>query len=450
MKQSRIRRSIVLASALGAVVSPMLGTMTAAHAVVPAGTTVVAAAGSDTTEKLMSDLQANGYTTSSTVQFFNIPANLKTGVNFTVPGDSATLGCAADTIWSRDPLAPAANTAPTKGVSPFGSGAGRNYLAVENSGTGPNANAANPPTTTPAGADFGCVDVARSSGGPRTTTTGDKLTFEYYAYAMDAVSWATTSLKSPSTLTRQQITDIYDCAVTNWSQVGGTAGGIQRYFPQPGSGTRSFFISDVLVGKPGSYSPPTVAQNAACPSDPKFIEENEGTQISRLDLDKAILPYSAGVWANMESNRINPSLDLRQGAQLKGITTVAPQPVINGTPIQWVGTNNDYELDTAGVVTEANISLNATPNYPGIRYVFNVLDNAGARPGYVAAKGLFGFTNSSGGAKSPLCDNQNSGSAQAVLAQNVLLSNSFAPLGTNDIGGHNVAGATCRLFNVTS
>ncbi|MDP9072647.1 MAG: substrate-binding domain-containing protein [Actinomycetota bacterium] len=400
----------------------------------------------------MTQLQQNGYGTATT-PFFSVPANLATGVNFVVPGQNDG-SCPEDTTWTRDPMAPAANTTPTEGVAPFGSSAGRNYLAAENNATstGPNANPANPPQTTAAGTDNNCVNVARSSGAPRTSTTGDKLTFQYYAFAMDAVSWASTSVKSPATLTQAQLSAIYDCTTTDWSQVGGTAGTIQRYFPQPGSGTRAFFISDIL-GKPSSYTPPAASTVPGCPSDAKLIEENEGQQIARVDIDKAILPYSAGVWSNQESNRINPTLDKRVGALLKGITTASPQPVIQGTPIQWIGSNNDYELDTSatGVVKETNVKLNvvapATVNYPGIRYVFNVMDSGGNAGGFAAAKSLFGFNNVSGGTKSPLCDNQNSGNPLSVLALNLLQSNSFASLdATTNIGGNNAAGATCRFF----
>ena len=398
----------------------------------------------------MSALQSSGYGTSSAV-FYNIPANfVGQPATFTVPGQNNS-SCGEDTVWSQDPLAPASNTAATEGVAPFGSTAGKKYLVAEHAGTGPNANAANPPTTTAAGTDAACVTMARSSSAPGVNGDGSNLSgFEYNAFAMDAVSWASTSLRAPATLTQAQLLNIYNCTVTDWGAVGGTPGPIQRYFPQSGSGTRSFFISDIL-GQASSYSPPTGV--AGCP-DPILIEENEGQQILKADTDTAILPYSAGVWDLQQSNSINPTLDRRVNqfgavAQLKGITTAATTPVV-ATPIHWVPTNHDFELDTAGVVQETNVKVNITsgsPAYPGIRYVYNVLDPA--NPGYAASESLFGFTNVSGGAKSPICDNLNGTNNNSIIALNALQSAGFALLnGTTNINGNNAAGSTCRQFKV--
>ncbi|NHA00348.1 hypothetical protein G5V59_10145 [Nocardioides sp. W3-2-3] len=48
---------------------------------------------------------------------------------------------------------------------------------------------------------------------------------------------------APATLTPAQIVGIYKGEITNWSQVGGTAGVIAPKIPQGGSGTRSFFVA---------------------------------------------------------------------------------------------------------------------------------------------------------------------------------------------------------------
>ena len=53
-------------------------------------------------------------------------------------------------------------------------------------------------------------------------------------------------MKAPATLSRAQLVGIYDCTITDWATVGGVAGPIQRYYPQVGSGTRSFFSTDIL------------------------------------------------------------------------------------------------------------------------------------------------------------------------------------------------------------
>jgi ABC-type phosphate transport system substrate-binding protein len=421
------------------------------NCVVSGPVTVVAAAGSTVTDTLMSQLQSSGYSQPN-VQFVNIAAHLSGTVS--VPGDitSNNLGCPNNINWSQDRLAPASNSPPTQGISPFGSAAGADYLAFEDGRTGPNPSPPAPPT--PTGTNFDCIDVARSSSPPRTSATGDKLTFRYYAYAMDAVSWASTSIRAPATLTQAQLLGIYNCSVTNWGQVGGIPGPIQRYFPQPGSDTRSSFTTDIL-GQPNSYSPPTTAQNPACPSNAVLVDENEGQQVAGADTDTAIMPYSAAAWDYQQSNSINPTLDRRGNVfgavmELKAITT-ATTPVVVASAIHWVSGNHDYELDTSstGVVTETNIKLNSPSgvNYPGIRYLFNVLNSDNNTPGYQAAMLLFGFTNTPGGAKSPICDNLNNASNQSSIARGVIQSSSFAPLNsTTNINGNNSAGSTCRSF----
>ena len=470
MRKTLLTRLAMGASVLAVLAAPIVNAMPA-HAVLPSGQDAVAAAGSDTTEKVMTGIMQdldNRTINGHTVRAYNIPAspaaydNNTTGVSnhqYHVEGDA---NC-ADVNWVKDPLAPGSNTAATEGTAPFGSGAGKKYLVAQNAGTvsGQSGSA--------------CVDIARSSSGPGVANPPDGqnlASFEYYAFAMDAVGWATTSLKAPGTLTRKQITDIYDCNVTNWDQLpGGVSGPIQRYFPQLGSGTRSFFISDILVGKPGSYAPPTVAQNSACPTDPILIEENEATAVANADLDKAILPYSAAVWSYHAQNSINPTIDRRNGARLGGITTTTDDTsdtstaVIKASPVRWDSVGRKYRLDTTaasgcgtptvgtnpcGVVKETNVkqeigSANfneANGNYPGIRFVYNVLDNS--RASYSDAFALVGFNNISGGVKSPLCDATSSGTGATEFA--LILQFGFAPLNNTGGGTANNAGATCRKY----
>ncbi|HEX3541272.1 MAG TPA: substrate-binding domain-containing protein [Acidimicrobiales bacterium] len=437
--------------------SPLLGPLTEAHAVVGPGVTVVAAAGSDTTQGLMSLLQQQGYGTTAT-PFYNIPANyVLAGVgSVTVPGQNNS-SCGDDTTWTADPLAPASNTAATEGVSPFGSTAGKKYLFAEDSGTGPNANTANGGTTA-SGTDYGCVNVARSSSAPGSLTgsSTDKAGFEYYAYALDAVSWASSSTRAPATLTQAQLLSIYNCNVTDWSQVGGAPGPIQRYFPQVGSGTRSFFATDIL-GQASNYAPPTGI--SGCP-DAVLVEENEGQQVKATDTDSAIMPYSAAVWDLQQSNSINPSLDRRVNTVgalqiLHGITTAAT-PAVTAVPVHWNGSNHDYELDSTTQVVESNVKVNlaagATPVFPGIRYVYNILDSAlTANNNYAAASSLFGFDNSSAGAtaKSPMCSNTGASNNQQIAIGSIQ-SAGFASLNTTgNFNGSNVSGATCRLLKPT-
>ncbi len=59
------------------------------------------------------------------------------------------------------------------------------------------------------------------------------------------VAVATTS-NAPATITTAQLVGIYQCTTNDWGTVGGTAGQVpQPIIPQPGSGTRSAFLSNL-------------------------------------------------------------------------------------------------------------------------------------------------------------------------------------------------------------
>lgn len=401
----------------------------------------VMAAGSDTTETMMAAIMANhdgqSITTSlgtGTLHTANLKAVPSSNINVTGDQDCP------DATWTPGSLV--YTPPPVQWVAPAGSSAGRDYLGQQESY---------------AAGQKGCVDIARSSGNPRSqaSTALEKSTFEYYAFALDAVTWASPSLKAPATLTKAQVKGIYNCTFTNWDQVGGTTGAIQRYIPQNGSGTRSFFLSAYGITSGDlattSGSCPAVKETGLSGATPVAFEENQGATIAPVDIDKAVLPYSAAVWSYQFANRVNPTLDKRNGVRLGGMTTTQAVPV-KGIPVSWNSVGRKYQLDSGagGVVNEANVSVanpsfNSSTDYVGIRYVYNVLDNAGNLPGYQAASKLVGFDNSIGGAKSPLCDNQNVGNADGQFDYAAILSYGFAPLSTADpTGTQNLAGSTCR------
>jgi phosphate transport system substrate-binding protein len=279
--------------------------------------------------------------------------------------------------------------------------------------------------TAPAG-QKGCIDIARSSAPPRGLAS-DPASFEYYAFALDAVSWASPSLSAPATLTKAQLKDIYACNITDWSQLpGGGSGPIQRYFAQTGSGTGSFFQSDLLDGQD-----PFTVSSPSCPA-PKRLQQSQGVGIANADYQKAILPYSVGAWAFQANNKVNPTLDVRNGVRLGGITTTAP-----GNPAEWNTSDGVWQLNASGVVNENNVKLNnPTPTYPGIRYMFNTIDTVS--PNYAEAAAIVAFTNVPAGTKSPLCSGAN---------LSAILSFGLAPLGSaGNPGGSNLAGARCRKF----
>ncbi len=119
---------------------------------------------------------------------------------------------------------------------PVGSGAGKALLY----GVGNNAD----------------VTFARSSSALNATEVGAGL--QAFPFAVDtlgvAVSGATTH--APAKLSGAQILAIYKGTTTNWSDVGGSNGTIKPYIPQSGSGTRSFFDSQMTAlngGTPITY-----------------------------------------------------------------------------------------------------------------------------------------------------------------------------------------------------
>lgn len=442
MKTSLLQKGVGAAVALCAVAGAAALAPPAQATPYTGNNIVVTAAGSDTTQNFMTAYLAryNNKTTvvaGKTVYTYNAPSFPTTA--FTTFGDK---DCIQDISWTQ-----AATTGLANRQAPSGSGAGLDFLV------GQNAEAAT---------QKGCVDIARSSGGPSSIAGRPSRytsTQEFYAFAMDAVTWSSPSLKAPSTLTRQEVQDIYACNITDWSQVGGTSGPIQRYLPQSASGTRSFFLEQygVTAGMLATVVPgscPAVKDNAvANPAGGAAIkfEENQGKTIESVDIDRAILPYSAGVWSYQAANSANPTLDTRNGVRLGGLTTITGP--VKGNPVEWVATDRAYQLNfsSGGVVSEGNIkqanpAFSLTNDYVGIRYVYNVLDNALGLDGYEAGAALVGFDNIAAGDKSDLCANDGAASGEAY-ARALVLSQGFAPLDSaaNPLASNNAA-STCRVF----
>ena len=487
MKRTLFKKGLAGVAALGVVAATLL---TAGAPNAQAGPTkVITATGSDTSQDFM-DVILNGTGNNYNLHALILP---NPGGTQTIPGDA---DCASKT-YTSDP-----GLIPPNLLAPNGSGAGRDALKAQESAA--------------AGAN-GCFDIARSSGAPRAIGAGngkDSATMEYYAFALDAVGWSSTSLLAPATMTLDQLRSVYNCTFTDWAQVGGSSGPIQRYQPQPGSGTRSFF-QGVLGFDPATFS------NVGCPAviDTQLdnsglpLEENHLDQIDNAGYQKAIAPHSAGQWAFQANLSINPTLDHRRGGQLKSLTatrTVASIATTSGSstltapanntffgldtgasvtgagipanakivsvatngktavmssnatatgsatltlldlaanPVNWNGTgglfqpNTSSPLNPRGPIAESNVAPQnvAVAAYPGVRYIYNVLDTP--LPGYSEARGIVGFNNVGGGVKSPLCDGSNFSD---------ILSYGFGPLPSTTPSSvdpsKNLAASTCRKF----
>jgi len=135
-----------------------------------------------------------------------------------------------------------------------------------------------------------CIDYIRAAR-PRASTDVACASGGYcfVAMAKDAVTWATdATTHAPSNLTTAQLSSIYTCTVTNWSQVGGTASTIQPFLPQTRSDLRSTFLSMLGVTTPGAC----VSDLASGAHPNGWLQDNEGTNPSLMNNPNAIVPYS--------------------------------------------------------------------------------------------------------------------------------------------------------------
>lgn len=131
----------------------------------------------------------------------------------------------------------------------------------------------------------GCIDFARSSRVKNPSTDGDLV---FVPFARDGVTWIRfpkseggSTYNAPGNLTTADLKGIFECTITNWSQVGGQDATIEPYLPQSGSGTRSFFLAAIGVTAPGG-----------CVNQPSGFPENSGQAVPAEDRPNAIVPYS--------------------------------------------------------------------------------------------------------------------------------------------------------------
>ncbi len=360
-------RAIRVSSALAAAAVVAAPALPSAQAVPPPNTTVdeLAVVGSDTTQDVMGSYSTAWTSMSTNDNMRNVRAF--GGGTQTVPSDSVA-SCTAKT-YAVAPTAPGAGQI----VAPNGSSAG---LAALNASVT---------------AGDGCVDIARSS---RSRSTSDLASNQFYAFATDSVTWAAFPDPAPGAapggppasknLTIAQLKGIYNCTFTNWNQVGGTSQAIQRYLPQLGSGTRSFFTGTVL-----GFDPTTIS-SGTCPAVNQSFPENNGSVFPAAAKPGAIIPHSVGQFISQANGTIAP--DNRNGIFVGKIGGVA---VTSGTA--------PTLAPTAAAFTVPNPT--ATPpvaGFIGARYVYNVIDTTS--PQYSAARRAVGYFPSGGTAgASKLC-----------------------------------------------
>lgn len=310
---------------------------------------------------------------------------------FAAPGETTKVAIgdvfSGTCTWSIPPaVAPAGST-----CAPGGNG---QETAPSGSSAGAARQEANP-------SGDASVDVGRASSLQCGST---RPNLECYAYARDAVGYATYRSQTIK-LTVAQIQGIYNCSITNWSQIPGAgAGVIQRFFPQSGSGTGSFFVANFLGGVDPRLSTTCAVTQVA---------ENDGSAIPTASRANAIVPFSAGSWI-AQGNKVTP--DTRSGSTIgKVVVGSATFTPVAGAP---------------GSYKPAAIAFKEGSAYPGARYVFHDVDVTS--PQYGPALRFVGFD---GSGKSKLC----SGAYGATLK-----TYGFLPL--SNTAGDSPDSGTCRLI----
>ena len=190
-----------------------------------------------------------------------------------------------------------------------------------------------------------CIDWVRSSRLKGSAATDAALTF--YAQSRDAVGYAVIgNAYAPTTpLTTAQVRGIFQCTITDWSEVGGQAGPIHVYRPPTSAATYTFFLtaigSSLTAVQAGCGTPGTVAN----------AQQNDGTTMNGDPL--GIAPYTVTKWAaqsnaDLGANAVTGIVDNRGGTHVGFVnTTTAPttDTLFNGVTYQVL---NPAYADNAG------------------------------------------------------------------------------------------------------
>jgi hypothetical protein len=366
-----------------AVAAPILMLAAPAHA------DTITAGGSDTTQDVMQAILPGLGTVANPA--FNVKHKHNQTTNLDVTADAfcneVVYKGQADSIplgtSNTDPAAPGdGNTTGWIVQPPSGSGEGRTALTNSVSKSFP---LTKPDSTTyytgVSSSTGGCIDIARES-------SKGSSPIENYAFGLDVVGVASTSLNAPSSLTLQQLRDIWNCNYNNWADVGGANGPIQRILPAFGSGTRQYFINNLLNlpngagGENGTtigWTPPNSGTNpvthaaVTCPAaisagtDITGPEENKGSSLLqsqfRGQYQNYVFPYSSGKWVYQANNSTNPTLDVRAGVRPIALSNPAGNGgAMASTPaafaVRWLGSS--WSLNDATVLDGATSTRTVT------------------------------------------------------------------------------------------
>lgn len=227
---------------------------------------------------------------------------------------------------------------------PNGSGAGINALLADHGGAG-YVNQIN------------FVRMSRAPKAAEETTALANLGTQLHTVQLSSdpleIAYKATGSNMPSTgLSVPQLTAIYNCTFTTWTQVGGTSTAtIVPLVPQSGSGTRSTFLADIGVASPGSCV--------------QTVEENDPTSITgNADPADAIAPFSAGRLALYNNSYFKDPTVVFPGSS----TFLSPGILLQ----QGFSSGTTHRLASDG--------NNVYDNVRGLYVVFRESDNTSATP----------------------------------------------------------------------
>lgn len=183
-------------------------------------------------------------------------------------------------------------------------------------------------------ANPGCLDFARSSANNAASNPsnpsipGQPGKLSYVPFAIDAVTFAVRDdSQVPTTLSVQDLTDIYNClAVPD----------VQPYLPQFGSGTRQFFLQQLGFTDAANF---TTLPGHTCikqtDNQGNPLLENTGNLITD---PKAVVPYSVADY----QSQINRTVTDVHGRELLGL--------VNGVPSTVLNTNAPFKREVYNVI----------------------------------------------------------------------------------------------------
>ncbi|WP_370247987.1 substrate-binding domain-containing protein [Nocardioides sp.] len=159
-----------------------------------------------------------------------------------------------------------------------------------------------------------CIDWVRASRAKGAAPAEQNLTF--YAQSRDAVSYAVIgNAYAPTTpLTTAQLKDIFECTVSDWSEVGGQAGEIHVYLPAASAATLTFFLQALGTN--------LTNVNAGCAGLPRVYTNQQNDGRSLNGDPQGIAPYTVTKWA-AQGNGAPGIPDYRGGAHIGTVNTDA-------------------------------------------------------------------------------------------------------------------------------